>query len=76
LWHITLALVYIVKVYARQALNRELLIEFHHAAIQPDRAPDFSGFVFPGTDTEAPDAAETPDLAGTAAVIRQPPESC
>lgn len=41
------ALVYIVKVFARQALNRELAIEFRYA--RPP-TPNFSGFVFPGTD--------------------------
>lgn len=43
------ALVFIAKVYARQALNRELVIDFRYA-IQPNRTPDFSGFPFPGTD--------------------------
>lgn len=40
------ALVYIAKVYAREALNRELVIEFRYA-IQPSRTPDLSGFTFP-----------------------------
>lgn len=48
------ALVYINKVYARQALNRELVIEFRYV-IQPNRTPDFSGFAFPGTDAEGTD---------------------
>lgn len=41
------ALVFVTKVYAREALNRELVIEFRYA-IQPDRTPDLSGFTFPG----------------------------
>lgn len=45
------ALVYIIKVYARQALNRELVIEFRYA-IQPNRSPDFSGFAFPETGAD------------------------
>jgi hypothetical protein len=45
------ALVYIAKVYARQALNRELVIEFRYA-IQPNRTPDFSGFAFPARTPE------------------------
>lgn len=45
------ALVFIARVYARQALNRELVIEFRYA-IQPNRTPDFSGFVFPEMDSE------------------------
>lgn len=45
------ALVYIVNVYARQALNRELVIEFRYE-IQPNRTSDLSEFVFPGPDTD------------------------
>jgi hypothetical protein len=43
------ALLYIDKVYGREALNRETVVEFRYA-IQPNRTPDFSGFAFPGTD--------------------------
>jgi hypothetical protein len=42
-------LLYIDKVYGREALNRETVVEFRYA-IQPNRTPDFSGFAFPGTD--------------------------
>ncbi|MBI3217678.1 MAG: toll/interleukin-1 receptor domain-containing protein [Mycobacterium sp.] len=42
------ALVYIDKVYLRQALNRESVVEFRYA-IQPNRTADFSDFAFPGT---------------------------
>jgi hypothetical protein len=52
--------VYIVKVYARQALNRELVIEFRYE-IQPNRTPDFSGFAFPGMDAEGTDNVEKAD---------------
>ncbi|MGB3893688.1 MAG: toll/interleukin-1 receptor domain-containing protein [Mycolicibacter sinensis] len=45
------ALVYVERVYAREALNRELVIEFRYE-IRPDRTPDFSGFAFPGADAE------------------------
>ncbi|BDY27108.1 sefir domain-containing protein [Mycolicibacterium mageritense DSM 44476 = CIP 104973] len=44
------ALVYITKVHAREALNRELVIDFRFQ-IQLDRTPNFSGFKFP--DAEA-----------------------
>ncbi len=43
------ALVYVVRVYAREALDRELMIEFRYE-IQPNRTSDFSGFVFPTPD--------------------------
>jgi hypothetical protein len=43
------ALLYIDKVYWREALNRESVVEFRYV-IQPNRTPDFSGFAFPGTD--------------------------
>ncbi|TDZ77383.1 SEFIR domain protein [Mycobacteroides salmoniphilum] len=43
------ALVYITKVHAREALNRELVINFRFQ-IQLDRTPDFSGFKFPDAD--------------------------
>lgn len=45
------ALVYIKKVYARQALNQELVIDFRYE-IQPNRTTDFSGFTFPDTGAE------------------------
>lgn len=45
------ALLYIDKVYRREALNRESVVEFRYE-IQPNRTPDFSGFVFPGTDAD------------------------
>lgn len=45
------ALLYIDKVYWRQALNREQVVEFRYE-IQPNRTSDFSGFTFPGTDAE------------------------
>lgn len=48
------ALVYIKKVYARQALNQELVIDFRYE-IQPNRTTDFSGFAFPGMDAEGTD---------------------
>jgi hypothetical protein len=54
------ALAYIVKVYARQALNLELVIDFRYV-IQPNRTPDFSGFVFPGMDAEGTDDVEKAD---------------
>ena len=54
------ALVYILKVYPRQALNLELVIDFRYV-IQPNRTPDFSGFAFPGTDAEGTDNAEKAD---------------
>lgn len=46
------ALLYIKKLYTRAGqLEREDLIDFRYA-IQPNRTPDFSGFVFPEPDTE------------------------
>lgn len=42
------ALVYITKVHVREALNRELVINFRYE-IQLDRSTDFSGFEFPDT---------------------------
>ena len=48
---------YIVKVYARQALNHELVMDFRYE-IQPNRIPDLSGFAFPGTDAENADRIE------------------
>ncbi len=43
------ALAYITKIHAREALNRELVINFRFE-IQLDRTPNFSGFEFPGAD--------------------------
>lgn len=40
------ALVYIDKVYGRETLNREQVVEFRYS-IQPNRTPDLSGFPFP-----------------------------
>lgn len=40
------ALVCIGKIYAREALNRELVIEFRYA-IEPKRTPDLRRFTFP-----------------------------
>ena len=40
------ALVYITKIHAREALNRELVINFRYE-IQLDRTPNFSDFKFP-----------------------------
>jgi hypothetical protein len=40
------ALLYIAKVHAREALNRELVIGFRYA-IQPNRTADLSGFTLP-----------------------------
>ncbi|GFG84844.1 hypothetical protein [Mycolicibacter algericus] len=55
------ALLYIDKLYTRAGqLNREDLVDFRYA-IQPNRTPDFSGFVFPGTDA---DDTETSEPAG------------
>lgn len=54
------ALVYVMKVYARQALNREQVIDFRYV-IQPNRTPDFSGFTFPETDTDGTDGVAPPD---------------
>jgi hypothetical protein len=51
------ALLYIDKVYRREALNRESVVEFRYV-IQPNRTPDFSGFTFPGTDAEGTDNIE------------------
>jgi hypothetical protein len=45
------ALLYIDKVYWREALNRESVVEFRYV-IQPNRTPDFGGFIFPGADDE------------------------
>ncbi|SRX96095.1 hypothetical protein [Pelodictyon phaeoclathratiforme BU-1] [Mycobacterium shimoidei] len=50
------ALVYITKIHAREALNRELVINFRFE-IQLDRTPNFSGFEFP--DTDAPQKSES-----------------
>ncbi len=61
---------YIVKVYARQALNLELVIDFRYV-IQPNRTPDFSGFAFPGTDAEGTDNARRP-TAGSVPLPLQP----
>jgi hypothetical protein len=58
------ALVYIVKVYIRQALNRELVIEFRYV-IQPNRTPDFSGFPFPGMDAEGTEQCREGPPAGS-----------
>lgn len=41
------ALLYIDKVYWREALNREQVVEFRYE-IQPNRTANFSGFTFPG----------------------------
>ncbi|MGV0633833.1 toll/interleukin-1 receptor domain-containing protein [Mycolicibacillus trivialis] len=49
------ALVYITKIHAREALNRELVINFRFE-IQLDRTADFSGFKFP--DSDAPQKSE------------------
>jgi hypothetical protein len=49
------ALVYVTNVYAREALDRELVIKFHYE-IRPDRTPDFSGFEFP--DTSIPEKSD------------------
>ncbi len=43
-----------------EALNRESVVEFRYL-IQPNRTPDFSGFVFPGTDAEGTDEVAPPD---------------
>lgn len=43
------ALAYITRVHAREALNRELVINFRFE-IQLDRTPNFSGFMFPNCD--------------------------
>ena len=51
------ALVYIEKVYAREALNREQVIEFRYV-IQPNRTADFSGFDLFSEDAESTDNAE------------------
>lgn len=48
------ALLYINKVYRREALNHESVVEFRYK-IQPNRTPDFSGFVFPGAEAEDTD---------------------
>lgn len=42
------ALILISRIYARMALDQESVIEFGYA-IQPNRMPDFSEFVFPDT---------------------------
>ncbi len=52
------ALLYIDKVYWREALNHESVVKFRYV-IQPNRTPDFSGFTFPGMDAEGTDNAET-----------------
>lgn len=40
------ALAYVTKIYVREALNREQVIEFRYV-IQPNRTPDLSAFTFP-----------------------------
>jgi hypothetical protein len=54
------ALLYVERVYAREALNRELVVEFRYV-IQPNRTPDFSGFAFPGMEAEGTDNVENAD---------------
>jgi hypothetical protein len=51
------ALVYIKNVYAREALNRELVIEFRYV-IQPNRTADFCGFDLFGEDAAGTDNGE------------------
>lgn len=53
------ALLYIDKVYRREALNRESVVEFRYE-IKPNRTPDFSGFVFPGTDAHGTNEVAPP----------------
>jgi hypothetical protein len=51
-----------------RALNRELVIEFRYA-IQPNLTQISAGSSSLERTPSAPDAAETPDLAGAAAAI-------
>jgi hypothetical protein len=51
------ALVYIVKVHVRQALNHELVIDFRYE-IQPNRTADFKRIRLPRHDAENADRIE------------------